>query len=426
MICRFICRAQLQRGLRALVPVVPTITGFTRSNNTVTVTTSAAHGIKAGALVNITVSATGQETSYRLHLCGLLPNRHRADCRNLHLHFGNGHARRRTCGILRRRHCVLLRLQLHQLDRACGRLPVLHLRACFWHDETPARCTKTNETWFEDYGSTYSSPLSPKPADFVPSSPPASSTNQYLVTTISSGAGTTSLVLANEAVNSVSGAKIKYDCAPNILTAANAHALGYALYFPRVLWQLYVIKLPLDFSKRYDRMARRFTILERICRVSVREYFFGAAFKAATTQHRRLHTILGVRLRQTPLIPTFVVSGPSVYIGFVSFATQDQGVAVVQVGELFSGSYHNCDPSIRVATAMITREWRYAISCGTLDYTECLFVMDQIQQLKRIAYAFNFLPSGYTRALILAVTSLFAVAWVQRGVLLTRIHDCDS
>jgi hypothetical protein len=61
-------------------------------------------------------------------------------------------------------------------------------------------------TSWNDVGTT----TSPGP-DWLPSSPPSSALNDYLLTTISSGAGTTSLILAANATNGVSGATVDHD-----------------------------------------------------------------------------------------------------------------------------------------------------------------------------------------------------------------------
>ena len=65
---------------------------------------------------------------------------------------------------------------------------------------------------------------------WLPSTPPASPLPDPLTTTIVSGAGTTTLTLANAATTSVSGQTILFDNAPNIATAAGAG--GGLLYFP--------------------------------------------------------------------------------------------------------------------------------------------------------------------------------------------------
>jgi len=56
--------------------------------------------------------------------------------------------------------------------------------------------------------------------------PPATATNDYLSTTISSGGGTTTLTLAASATNTVSGAKVFHDNAPNLLAACAALPTG--------------------------------------------------------------------------------------------------------------------------------------------------------------------------------------------------------
>lgn len=78
---------------------------------------------------------------------------------------------------------------------------------------------RPGETTWDDYGVT-----APSLPDFVPTTCPSVATNDYLVTTIASGAGTTSLTLADAAINSVTTATIKFDAAPTILLAATAAA----------------------------------------------------------------------------------------------------------------------------------------------------------------------------------------------------------
>jgi len=86
-------------------------------------------------------------------------------------------------------------------------------------------------TW-DDFGQ-----VAPSGPDWVPNSPPLVAKNDDLVTTIASGAGTTSLSLAARAFSSVSAAVTKFDNAPNIVRAAGSVTTGGAvgpgyLYFP--------------------------------------------------------------------------------------------------------------------------------------------------------------------------------------------------
>jgi hypothetical protein len=85
---------------------------------------------------------------------------------------------------------------------------------------------------FDDFGPTLTTAGS-VPA-WYPTTPPISGKNGDLVTTIVSGAGTTSLVLATNAGNTVSGATILFDNVPNIRTAATAaySGAGAVLRFP--------------------------------------------------------------------------------------------------------------------------------------------------------------------------------------------------
>ena len=101
------------------------------------------------------------------------------------------------------------------------------------------------ETTFDDYGSTIMG--SPYVPSYVPTNPPSSAVNDPLVTTIVSGAGTTNLVLAASASNTVSGATILFDDGINILTAKNA-AGTVPLYFPSGGSGSYVINSATDFT----------------------------------------------------------------------------------------------------------------------------------------------------------------------------------
>ena len=81
-------------------------------------------------------------------------------------------------------------------------------------------------TWidaeFDDYGATFMANQT-FPA-YVPSTAPSSATNDPLTTTIVSGAGTTSIVVANAASQTISGQTAYFDDGPAILAAATASA----------------------------------------------------------------------------------------------------------------------------------------------------------------------------------------------------------
>lgn len=85
------------------------------------------------------------------------------------------------------------------------------------------------ELSFDDYGATIMG--TPYRPSYVSSTPPVSAINEPLVTTIASGAGTTSLVLANSATNTVSGATALFDDGVTLLVA-KAAAGANPIYFP--------------------------------------------------------------------------------------------------------------------------------------------------------------------------------------------------
>jgi len=76
---------------------------------------------------------------------------------------------------------------------------------------------------WDDFGSTMTANISSSNVpDYYSLTPPVSGKNGDLVTTISSGAGTVNLVLAANAINTVAAATTKFDNAPTILAAALA------------------------------------------------------------------------------------------------------------------------------------------------------------------------------------------------------------
>jgi hypothetical protein len=107
----------------------------------------------------------------------------------------------------------------------------------------------TNGTLYaDDFGSPMMDNLTSVPPYISLTTPPASATNDSLVTTIVSGAGTTSLTLANAASNSVSGATILFDNEPNIKAAATAAGQSYPLYVPLGSSGSYVVNSFLDLA----------------------------------------------------------------------------------------------------------------------------------------------------------------------------------
>jgi hypothetical protein len=90
--------------------------------------------------------------------------------------------------------------------------------------------SKAGDTFWDDFGSpmmdTFVAPY------FVPTTGPVTATSDNLTTTIVSGAGTTTLILANAAGTSVAGNTILFDNAPAFLAAATASQGNPPVYFP--------------------------------------------------------------------------------------------------------------------------------------------------------------------------------------------------
>lgn len=214
--------------------------GCSRSNQTVTVTTSAAHGIMAGAVVCINMSTTDSNqktTDYGFQgffIVATVPTnttftfKSGMDTRGgaPTASFGGGTVTYYVCNHVTWT-AVTGAYQYYIYGRTNGNMTLLG-------------ATKSSELFWDDYGSTYSA--APTLPDFVPSTPPVSAVNEYLATTIVSGAGTTNIVLATAAGNTVSSATAKFCNGPTLLAAATAaRAAGSILYLPASGLNYYVI-----------------------------------------------------------------------------------------------------------------------------------------------------------------------------------------
>ena len=80
--------------------------------------------------------------------------------------------------------------------------------------------SRPGETWWNDFGVTTQAPI------WVPTSAPSSAANDALSTTIVSGGGTGSVVLANTTSQTISGVNAIFDDAPTLLNAYNACSVG--------------------------------------------------------------------------------------------------------------------------------------------------------------------------------------------------------
>jgi len=213
-----------------------TITTWTRSNNVVTMHTSAAHNLVTGAQVVITgdtnIAGTFNVTvvnSRQFNVQGSL------DTRNGALASGTSRA---TATYFLCNHITWSHVADAWAYYIYGRTTEgMALIGISLPDNTnPNIVAGPLYNMFDDFGSTMTPNIAlPDVPDWVPLTPPASAKNDDLVTTIVSGAGTTKLTLATSASNSVAAATTKFDNAPNIVAAARiatSSATQGVLYFP--------------------------------------------------------------------------------------------------------------------------------------------------------------------------------------------------
>jgi hypothetical protein len=187
------------------------VTTLTRSHNTVTVDTSAANGAAAGGIVFITNSTDATFSGFFV-IASVASATRFTYTQGMDTRAGastsatGGTAQVYSCNHLSWT-AVSGAWQYYIYGRIRGSLALLG-------------ATLPGITQFNDCGSTMSAP--PKLPDFVPARPPLSASNDYLATTISSGAGTSTLTLATAASNSVTGKTIKFDDGPTLLNATTA------------------------------------------------------------------------------------------------------------------------------------------------------------------------------------------------------------
>jgi hypothetical protein len=228
-------------GLTAASTVATTTTGaaslgrqsvnistLARSGNVTTVVTSSAHGLSVGSMVYIST------TSDDIDFGGWFVVATTADNTHFTLLSGqdtnNGAVTSATGGTavwFNSNHITWSQVtgafQYHIYGRTGGSLT--------WIGCSRPSGTNLVDLTFDDFGSPMMDGF--KQPGLIPSAPPVVATSDSLVTTITSGAGTTSLTLANTASTTVSGATIRFDNAPNILAAANVAAnLNGLLHFP--------------------------------------------------------------------------------------------------------------------------------------------------------------------------------------------------
>lgn len=209
------------------------ISAMTRSNATVTVTTSSAHGLTIGSMVYIQMSAG--DTSF----AGWYQVLTTAD--NTHFTFTSGLDTRNGANTTWTPGTATV--YWFNCNRVAWSAVTGAFQYYIYSDRASAGTFALigvskpvngafveGSLYWDDFGSPMMDGLTSQPGN-IPATAPASATSDNLVTTILSGAGTTTLTLATTAGTSVSGVSILFDNAPNILTAATA-ANAATLYFP--------------------------------------------------------------------------------------------------------------------------------------------------------------------------------------------------
>jgi hypothetical protein len=212
-------------GQAALGSQTVSITSISKSGNVNTVTTSSAHGLSAFSQVNI--FQTSDDTNFAGNFVVLtVPDTTHFTYQN-NFDTTNGAPTSATGGTVKWYNCN--RVSWTAVTGAW----VYYIYGRTGRSLTYLGVSKPSQLYFDDFGSPMMDNVV-KPY-FVPDTPPGSALNNPLVTTIASGAGTTTLTLANAAGTTVLGATILFDNTPAIQAAAATQAqtgLGGSLYFP--------------------------------------------------------------------------------------------------------------------------------------------------------------------------------------------------
>jgi hypothetical protein len=218
-----------QGGMTAAGSVVSTTTGSTLGRQSVnitsisksglinTVVTATAHGLAIGAMVYISGTSDDLNFGSWFVVATTTDNTHftYANGRD----SANGAATSATGGTVAWFNCNHLAwtavpgaFQYYIYGRTGGSLTLLGVSV----PDGQGVAQKFDDTW-DDFGSPYMDNFTAP--YYVPTTPPGSATSNNLVTTISSGAGTTTLTLANNAGTTVSAATILFDNATAIMAS---------------------------------------------------------------------------------------------------------------------------------------------------------------------------------------------------------------
>ena len=212
----------IANGVATLGTTSGTIRSSSRSGSTVTVTMSAPFPTVAGALVYVYNSSDASFSGY--YAMATAPDR-------THFTYTQGTDTRGGATTSSTGGTAVVYLCNHVTWTAVTGAFQYYIYGRTAGSENLIGISRPGELFFDDYGSAATANLTVP--SYVTSTPNGAATNDNFSTTIVSGAGTTSVTLANAVTNGVAGAKFLFDDAPGILAAANAaKTAGAILYFP--------------------------------------------------------------------------------------------------------------------------------------------------------------------------------------------------
>lgn len=209
------------------------ITSSSRANDVVTVLTSAAHGLTVGSMVYISGTSDNSFSGW-YQVATTADNTHFTFSSGLDTR--NGASTSSTGGTVVWFNCNHLTWSAvtgafeYYIYSDRANPGTFALIGVSW----PTNGSMPGDLQWDDFGSPMMDGITSMPA-YVPSAAPSVATSDNLVTTIVSGAGSTTLTLAASAGTTVSGATIRFDNAPNIAAAVTANysfGSGPPLYFP--------------------------------------------------------------------------------------------------------------------------------------------------------------------------------------------------
>lgn len=208
-----------------------TISSYTRSGTTVTATTSAAHGLAAGALIFVNTTV-GETTLNGWFQVATTPT-------STTFTFNSGQS---TAGGSPASGTVTATVYYFNVNHLTWSAPNGTAACRYWvYGRTAgsvaalgvseiSSANGVTSLTFNDYGSPYNDNSSFP--SYVPSSAPNTATNDWLAGTITSGGGTASVTLSVAATNSVANGTFQLDNAVPFQNAANANCNGAPLYVP--------------------------------------------------------------------------------------------------------------------------------------------------------------------------------------------------